>query len=198
MAWEKTGRLTVQTTLTGDTLVQSRLEGLSRTIGLFNSIIVQASISTFVFSIIQRGVRHSAERVRDAQERYNEALAEGGRFSKETMERQRELQIAQEDYNMALIQQNIQYLTLAGSIVVMIANTVQLLSSVQGLTAAFLALGTARQFALGGIVGGIAGLGIGIAIGAVHFGGGEPNFDRAGNQFSRRLKQEYRRQRRGG
>ena len=199
---EQTGRLTVQMTLEGDQVVQTRMMSMSRTIGLFNSLIVQASISAFVFSIIQRGVRHSAERLRDAQERVNEQIAKSGRFSKETKERYRELKIAQEDYNMALIQQNIQYVTLAGSIIVMIARTAELIGANMALTSSYIALAAAKSMAmLGGPFGAAiavgAALGGGIAIGSIFLGRGgtaEPDFDGYGREFSRRLKQEYRRQ----
>jgi len=198
---EQTGRLHVQMTLDGDAAVQSRIQNVGRTIGLFNSLIVQASITTFVFSIIQRGVRHGAERLRDAQERLNEEVAKSGRFSKDAKERYRELKIAQEDYNMALIQQNIQYITLAGSMIVMITNTARLLGQLGALTAAYTALGVARRWAWG-IIGLAVGAIGGIAIGALYMGsrggGGEPDFEGYGRQFSRRLKQEYRRQRTTG
>jgi len=190
--------LDIRVNVTGAEQAMATINSLQGTIRTLNRLIVQVSITTFVWTIVSRGLRHSQERVIRTQEDLTDKVRRYGAFSQEARRATRALKLAQEDLAAAQFQQIVQYVTLSAGMVTMVYQVVRLISQINMLTGAYWSLAIAKAAALGPL--GWVALGVGagaaITIGGIYmtggFGrGGGPDFDGAGQQISRRLKQEY-------
>ena len=67
----------------------------------FSSVLVQVSIMSFVYNLIQRRVEHVTLSLVEATERYEEALVKYGAASSKTVSAYRKMELAQKDLNRA-------------------------------------------------------------------------------------------------
>lgn len=197
--------LDIQVNVTGAEQAMSTLDSLQGTIRTLNRLVVQVSITTFVWTIVSRGLRHAEERMIRTQEDLNDKIQKFGKNSQEAQRAARALKLAQEDLAAAQFQQIVQYVTLSAGMVTMVYNAARLIGQINALTGAYWGLAAAKAAALGplGLIGLGVGVGAAVTIGGIYvtggFGGGgsSMDFDRQWNEAGRYAKRELERQRGG-
>jgi len=206
---QEQGKMVVEIRSANQSLQETSRSVMSygRALGTVRGFITQVSISSFVFFLLQRRLRSSAEAVRRTQDQLNETIQRHGRLSDEARDAMERLRYAQEEARMAQVEFGIQMIFFISSTAHLLAQLPQLISALGVLKTALLGVASAGALAnisLGPI--GLAALaGAGIAIGAVYLmgglGGGSPEqqFDRQWDEAGRYVKQRaFRQSRRYG
>jgi len=173
-----------------------------------NSMIVQMSITSFVFLLTMRQINSTQRQLATAQENAAEAIRKYGRNSIQARQALRRLAQAQENVRMAQIGFVVQTIATIGSIATLVMRIPELLTalgSLASLYSAVAASATAAKIAMGPVGWALLGLGAGIAVtvGGIYLagglGGGEAEFDRQWSEAGRYVKQRaFRESRRYG
>lgn len=183
---------------------QTGFDTLRGSMNLLRGIITQASITTFVFSMLMRRQSQTARRLATVQENTAETLRKYGRHSLEAKQALRQLEQAQENAKFAQIEFALQTVLTIGSIGTLIFRIGDLVTKLGLLESAYISVAIAKLVAFGGgalgAIGLLGGAAIGgIAIGSIIFGGGDASdstFDRQWKEVGVAVQRERRRQRR--
>jgi len=173
-----------------------------------NNLIVQMSITSFVFLLTLRQINSAQRQVATAQEQAAEAIRRYGRNSIQARQALRRLAQAQENVRMAQIGFAIQMISTIGSVATLIMRIPVLMAELKALAAAYSAVATtatAANVAMGplGWAALAIGAGVAVTVGGIYlaggFGGGEAEFDRQWSEAGRYVKQRaFRQSRRYG
>jgi len=167
-----------------------------------NSLIVQMSITSFVFLLTLRQINSTQRQVATAQEQAAEAIRKYGRNSIQARQALRRLAQAQENVRMAQIGFAVQMIATIGSIATLVMRIPVLMAQLQALAASYSAVAasaTAAKIAMGpaGWAALAVGAGVAVTIGGIFLAGGvgasEAEFDRRWDEASAYVKRELRR-----
>ena len=192
----------IRVMVTGVQEAQTSFDSLRGSMNLLRGIITQASITTFVFSMLMRRQSQTARRLATVQENTAETIRKYGRHSLEAKQALRQLEQAQENAKFAQIEFMLQTVLTAGSLITLGFRIGDLITKLGLLKSAYIATALAKlaAFPVLGAAGLLAGAAIGgVAIGSIIFGGGDASdttFDRQWKEVGVAVQRERRRQRR--
>ena len=155
--------------------VQEAVSSFDRLRGSMNQlrgIITQASITTYVFSMLMRRQSQTARTLQTVQENTAQTIRKYGRFSLEATQALRRLEQAQENAKFSQIEFAMQTVLTAASIFTLIFRVGEYIASLKILEGQLITIATLKAIAFPAlaVAGGIIG---GIAIGSIVFGGGD-------------------------
>jgi len=185
-----------------------QMQRFSNVVSSINNMIVQMSITSFVFLLTMRQINSTQRQLATAQENAAEAIRKYGRNSIQARQALRRLAQAQENVRMAQIGFVVQTIATIGSIATLVMRIPELLTALGSLAASYSAVAasaTAAKIAMGPVGWALLGLGAGVAVtvGGIYLagglGGGEAEFDRQWSEAGRYVKQRaFRESRRYG
>jgi len=167
-----------------------------------NSLIVQMSITSFVFLLTLRQINSTQRQVATAQEQAAEAIRKYGRNSLQARQALRRLAQAQENVRMAQIGFVVQMIATIGSIATLVMRIPVLMAQLKALALAYSEVATSAalaKIAMGpaGWAALAVGAGVAVTIGGIFLAGGvgasEAEFDRRWDEASAYVKRELRR-----
>ena len=179
-----------------------QMQRFSNVVSSINNMIVQMSITSFVFLLTMRQINSTQRQLATAQENAAEAIRKYGRNSIQARQALRRLAQAQENVRMAQIGFVVQTIATIGSIATLVMRIPELLTALGSLAASYSAVAasaTAAKIAMGpaGWAALAVGAGVAVTIGGIFLAGGvgasEAEFDRRWDEASAYVKRELRR-----
>jgi len=167
-----------------------------------NNLIVQMSITSFVFLLTLRQINSTQRQVATAQEQAAEAIRKYGRNSIQARQALRRLAQAQENARIAQFGFYVQIIATIGSIATLVMRIPVLTAQLKALAVSYLLVASAATSAKvamgpGGWAALALGIGTAVTIGGIYLMGGvgasEAEFDRRWDEASAYVKRELRR-----